>query len=165
MTFTTRRSIRRSLPVFALALVALFAVGAAGCGGGSGAGPTNNVTITGDDMMRFEPTQFTVAAGTEVTLTLHNIGRMPKQAMGHNIVILTIGTDPIAFAEASVRHPAAEYVAPEMSDRVIVATAVLGPGEQQTVTFTAPDEPGDYPFVCSFPGHTQAGMRGIMRVQ
>ena len=32
---------------------------------------------------------------------------------------------------------------------VIAATKLLGPGENETLTFTAP-EPGDYQFVCSF---------------
>jgi azurin len=46
---------------------------------------------------------------------------------------------------------------------VIAATKLLGPGENETLTFTAP-EPGDYQFVCSFPGHF-AMMRGIMVVR
>ena len=49
-----------------------------------------------------------------------------------------------------------------MSD-VIAATKLLGPGESETISFTAP-EPGDYQFVCSFPGHF-AMMRGIMVVK
>jgi azurin len=155
------------LPVHAvlgLGLIVALTAGLVACSGDGGT-PRSSIVITGDDMMRFSPTEFTVAAGSTVTVTLQNIGRMPKEAMGHNLVILTMGTDPIAFAEAAVRHPANEYIAPEMSDRVIAATAVLGPGEEQVITFTAPSEPGDYPFVCSFPGHTQAGMRGIMRVR
>ena len=46
---------------------------------------------------------------------------------------------------------------------VIAATKLLGPGESETISFTAP-EPGDYQFVCSFPGHF-AMMRGIMVVK
>jgi len=46
---------------------------------------------------------------------------------------------------------------------VIAATKLLGPGENETLTFTAP-EPGDYQLVCSFPGHF-AMMRGIMVVK
>lgn len=147
-----------------LGLVLALAGGLVACGDRA-AGPVGEIVITGDDMMRFDPTSFTVAAGSTVTLTLRNIGRLPKEAMGHNLAVLTLGTDPIAFAEAGVRHPGESYISPEWRDRVIEATAVLGPGEEQTITFTAPSEPGEYPFVCSFPGHTQAGMRGIMRVQ
>lgn len=122
------------------------------------------IVITGNDAMQFNPTEFTVRAGSEVTVVFHNIGRMPKEAMGHNLVILQKGTDVNRFATASIRHPQNEYIAPEMEDAVIAATAVLGPDQRETLTFTAPEEPGDYPFVCSFPGHTPAGMVGVMRV-
>ncbi len=125
------------------------------------AGP---VTITGDDMMKFNLAEFTVKAGSEVTVVFKNIGKMPKEAMGHNLVILQKGTDPMAFATASMRFPKEEYVAATMKDSVVASTRVLGPGESQTITFTAPSATGDYPFVCSFPGHTPAGMRGLMKV-
>jgi azurin len=158
---------------FALAAAAALL---AGCGGdnGNNARPapaqgsqanTGAIVITGNDQMQFSMKDFTVKAGTEVTITFRNIGRMPKEAMGHNFVVLTVGTDPMAFATAAMRHPRNEYVPPEMEDRVVAHTKVLGPGEEETITFTAPAELGDYPFVCSFPGHTPAGMRGIMKVE
>jgi azurin len=152
-----------------------------GCGGGDGDGAAaprpaapaqqpqaaaeGAIVITGNDQMRFDKTEFTVPAGSEVTIEFRNIGRMPKEAMGHNLVVLTKDTNVTTFANAAMRHPQNEYVPPEMQDSVIAATRVLGPGESQTITFTAPTETGDYPFVCSFPGHTPAGMRGIMKVQ
>lgn len=126
--------------------------------------PVSSLTIEGNDRMRFLPDRFTVRAGEEITLTLRNVGTMPKATMGHNLAILEMGVAPISFATAAVRHPDKAYVAPEYADRVIVASEVLGPGESEVLTFTAPAVPGDYPFVCSFPGHTQAGMKGIMTV-
>lgn len=160
--------LRPLIRIAPLALV-LFA---AGCGksadpqgGGADDAPVTAVTITGDDRMRFNPTRFTAERGATLTVTLHNIGVMPKESMGHNLVFLTPGTSPNGFAAASLRHPAASYVAPELKDRVVAFTPVLGPGEQHELVFTVPDEPGEYPFVCSFPGHTQAGMRGVMVVR
>ena len=50
-------------------------------------------------------------------------------------------------------------------DKVLAATKLLGPKERDTVTFTAPTAPGRYEFVCSFPGHLQVGMRGVLIVQ
>lgn len=124
----------------------------------------SEITITGDDRMRFAPTRFYVRSGETVTLTLDNIGRMPKESMGHNLVIIHKSLQPNAFAAASIGFPLTSYIAPEYQDKVIAYTQVLGPGEQETIVFTAPDAPGDYPFVCSFPGHTPTGMRGIMTV-
>jgi azurin len=66
----------------------------AACGGGdapatsAAEAPVTEITITGDDRMRFAPTRFTVRAGETITLTLDNIGRMPKESMGHNLAIL-----------------------------------------------------------------------------
>lgn len=122
------------------------------------------LTIEGTDRMRFNPDRFAVKAGETITLTLKNVGTMPKETMGHNLVILQPGVSAIAFATAAVRHPDKKYIAPEYAAQVIAATGVLGPGESEVITFTAPAEPGDYPFVCSFPGHTQAGMKGVMTV-
>lgn len=166
------------LKTIAPAAAAVFLL--AGCGGGDDTGvqarnaenaarstpaPEEAVVITGNDQMQFSITEFAAAAGSEVTIVFNNIGRMPKEAMGHNLIVLDKDVDVNAFANASMRHANNEYVAPDYENRVIAATKVLGPGESETITFTAPSEPGDYPFVCSFPGHTPAGMRGIMKVK
>jgi len=126
--------------------------------------PVSSVTIIGNDRMRFAPEIFVVRAGEEVTVTLHNIGSMPKETMGHNWVLLTMGTDILEFSTAGVRHPKENYVAPGRRDQVLAEIGVLGPDEKASVTFTAPSEPGTYPFVCSFTGHTRAGMVGEMIV-
>ncbi len=157
---------RRIQSILALGAAALLLFG---CGRDNGTAadagePVTEITITGNDRMRFAPTRFTVRAGETITLTLDNIGRMPKESMGHNLAIIDKSLNANAFAAASIGYPAEEYIAPEYADRVIAATKVLGPGESETITFTAPAETGEYPFVCSFPGHTQAGMRGIMVV-
>jgi azurin len=47
---------------------------------------------------------------------------------------------------------------------VLVATRLLNAGETTTLTFDAPTEAGDYPFVCTFPGH-YVTMQGTMRVR
>jgi azurin len=165
--------------ISSLLSIAAAAVLFTGCGGGDGDGAAaprpaaspqaapaeGAIVVTGNDQMKFDKTEFTVPAGSQVTIEFRNIGRMPKEAMGHNLVVLTKDTNVTTFANAAMRHPQNEYVPPEMQDSVIAATRVLGPGESQTITFTAPTETGDYPFVCSFPGHTPAGMRGIMKVQ
>jgi putative heme-binding domain-containing protein len=49
------------------------------------------------------------------------------------------------------------------TDEVLHASKLLQPGESQTLAFAAPAEPGDYPYVCTFPGHWMR-MNGILRV-
>ena len=46
------------------------------------------ITISGNDLMQFDIKEFSVTAGEKVELEFKNIGKMPKIAMGHNLVIL-----------------------------------------------------------------------------
>lgn len=46
-----------------------------------------------------------------------------------------------------------------------VDTGQFNPGEERTVTFTAPNRPGEYQFICTVPGHLQLGMKGTLVVR
>ena len=46
------------------------------------------IVITGNDTMQFDLKAFEVKAGEKVSLTLKNTGKLPKIAMGHNLVLL-----------------------------------------------------------------------------
>jgi azurin len=127
--------------------------------------PVTEITITGNDRMRFAPTAFTVERGQEITVDFRNVGSMPKEAMGHNLVLVRPGTNINGFAASGMAHPQRSYIAPTHEDSVVAFTPVLGPGETYRLVFTAPDEPGTYSFLCTFPGHTPAGMVGTMTVQ
>ena len=52
-----------------------------------------------------------------------------------------------------------------MKAEVVAATALAGPGETVDVTFKVPAAAGSYPFICSFPGHFTAGMKGTLVVK
>ena len=123
------------------------------------------VVITGNDTMQFDIKTFEVSSGEEIKLTLKNVGKLPKIAMGHNLVLLKKGISAIAFGQkalgagANATNPLPDSV----KDDVLASTKLLGPGESDTVTFTAP-EPGSYEYVCTFPGHF-AMMRGTMTVK
>ena len=123
------------------------------------------VEITGNDQMKFNLEFFDVEGGQVVSLTLKNVGSMPKMSMGHNLVILEQEADEKAFVEAAMNAPVTEYVPVEMSDVIIAHTKLLGPGESDTITFKAPTKKGRYVFLCSFPGHYQIGMKGNMVVR
>lgn len=121
------------------------------------------IEITGDDKMKFNVTEITAKPGEKLSVTLVNIGTTPKLSMGHNFILLAPGTDLTQFAVAAAEAAVTDYV-PKNSDRVLAASKLLGPGERDTVTFNAPSTPGRYEFVCSFPGHLQVGMRGVLIV-
>ena len=121
------------------------------------------IVIEANDMLQFSNTAFTVTAGSDVTITLKNVGTMAKEMGGHNIVFLTAGADVQAFGVAAAGAADNGYIPADMTDWVIANSEILGPGEEVTLTFTAP-EAGTYEFVCSFPGHFGT-MRGVMTVE
>ncbi|MEO6820326.1 MAG: azurin [Ginsengibacter sp.] len=113
---------------------------------------SDNIELQGSDDMKFDKTLFKVKAGQDVKLTLKNVGKLPKEAMAHNVVILQQGTDVQAFGEAAVSAKATDHIPAAMATDVIAHTKLLGPGESATITFKVPDA-GVYDFICSFPGH------------
>ncbi len=120
------------------------------------------ITITGNDQMQFNLSEMKVKAGQTVRVTLKHIGKMDKNVMGHNWVLLTKGTEIGAFGMVAVDAKATDYI-PEGTDMVIAHTKLLGGGESDTIEFVAPAA-GTYDFICSFPGH-YALMKGKFIVE
>ena len=126
-----------------------------------------SVSVSANDQMKFDTTDISGAVGQKITLTLTNDGSLPKAVMAHNIVVLKPGTDVAAFIASASAKPraAADYMPDDaQASQMIVHTKLLGPGEEDTITFT-PTAAGVYEYVCTFPGHTAAGMRGKIIVQ
>ena len=115
---------------------------------------TDHIELEGMDDMKYDKSLFKIKAGQEVKLTFKNVGKLPKEAMGHNVVILKEGTDTEAFALEALKQKANDYVpqSAEMKNDIIAHTKLLGPGESDTITFTI-TEPGVYTYLCTFPGH------------
>ncbi|MEO8962949.1 MAG: plastocyanin/azurin family copper-binding protein [Ginsengibacter sp.] len=113
---------------------------------------SDHIKLDGMDDMKYDRTLFKVKAGQKVTLDFKNIGKLPAEAMSHNVVILQQGTDVNAFGAAAVGAAKPDHIPSDMSSDVIVHTKMLGPGESDEITFTITD-PGVYDFVCTFPGH------------
>jgi len=173
-------------------LVSLFAFTA--CGGGETADTAatesaavdevRTINIIGVDQMKYVVTEavdgittgeaigeylklesITAAAGEEIRINLMTESAMPAVAMAHNFALLAADADVEAFVNASITARDNEYIAPDMQDWVIANTAMIGGGESDEITFTAPTEPGEYVFICSFPGHYTGGMVGVLIVE
>lgn len=129
------------------------------------AAPPRTVEITGDDFMKFSITSFDVKPGQRLTLRLKNIGELPKEAFAHNWVLLAKEANAARFVEAGVNHPERDYIPFEQEFYVLTRTKLLGPGESDSITFTAPRDPGAYKYVCTFPEHYAGGMKGVMTVR
>ncbi|MCC6418225.1 MAG: HEAT repeat domain-containing protein [Gemmataceae bacterium] len=111
--------------------------------------------------MAYDRTRIYVEAGKPVVLVFDNTDIMP-----HNLLI----TVPGALAEVGM---AADLMATNpkafalhfipKTDKVLHATRLLQPREVGRLQFTAPKTPGEYPYLCTFPGHWRV-MFGTMHV-
>ncbi len=114
------------------------------------------------ERMLFTVTEFTVKAGKPVKLTLENPTATP-----HNLVIVKPGMDEKVGMAGNLMAASpdglAKHFVPDSPD-VLFATKLLNPDTSETLRFIAPTEPGEYPYICSFPGHWTI-MRGVMKVE
>ncbi|SMO47532.1 plastocyanin/azurin family copper-binding protein [Fodinibius sediminis] len=138
---------------------------------GAAFGPVNNsseprtIEIVGSDHMKFDVTSIDAAPGEEIRIVLTTESNLPKMAMAHNVVVLDDETDIQKFVSASAKARDNQYIADGFEDQIIAATDLAGGGETVEVTFTAPEEPGTYEYICSFPGHYASGMKGVLNVE
>lgn len=120
------------------------------------------ITIATAKNLSYATDRFEVRAGEPIAFRLENPDVVP-----HNWVLVATGqlesvgkrsnafiSDPTAFAR--------QYI-PD-SEHVLAHTDIVQAGSQQTIYFHAPEEPGRYPFLCTFPGHWMV-MNGIMEVK
>src|SRR5690606_33248893 len=111
--------------------------------------------------MKYDIKTFTVEAGKAVEIVFEN-----QDFMQHNLVIGQIGSlDVIGKAAdklaSDARGADMQYV-PDIP-QVLFKTKLVNPQESVTLRFMAPTKEGDYPFVCTFPGHWSI-MNGVMKV-
>jgi uncharacterized protein len=112
--------------------------------------------------MQFAPRELRVKAGTKVRLIFDN-----PDLMMHNLVLLARGAEEEvgALADKIAADPngmAKGYV--PTSPKVLHATPLVAPNGKAELTFDAPNEPGAYPYICTFPGHWRV-MRGVLIVE
>ena len=117
------------------------------------------------DIMKYDKQLLTAKAGTVLRIVMKN-----PDHMQHNFVMIKPGTtDKVGAAADKLAQGATagsvtskmQYV-PRMPE-VLYATPMLNPGSSFTLNIKVPDTPGDYPYICTFPGHWRL-MRGILRV-
>jgi azurin len=114
-----------------------------------------------EQKMQFDKKTFTVKVGQKVILKFSN-----PDFMQHNWVLIKPGSaEKVGEASDALardpKGPEKNYV-PEIPE-VLKATKLLNPEETVTLEFTAPQNPGSYPYLCTFPGHWRI-MNGIMKV-
>ncbi len=114
------------------------------------------------DVMKYDKELITAKAGSTIQIVLNN-----PDFMQHNLVLVQPGTKEKVGAEADKLAMASngqelEYV-PQMPE-VIAATPLINSGGSYTLTIKLPNKAGDYPYICTFPGHWRI-MQGVLRVE
>lgn len=101
--------------------------------------------------MIYDKELIVVEAGKPVEFRFSNTDSMP-----HNFAVTIPGTlaEVGELAEATGRDAdaAARHYIPR-SNKILVASRLLQPGEEEAISFEAPTKPGVYPYVCTYPGH------------
>lgn len=110
--------------------------------------------------LKYDREIITVSAGSRVALTFNN-----DDDMAHNVVITAPeSADKVGQAAMNLGLDADDLEYVPRIDEVLYHSSMLEPGQMETIYFEVPEEPGDYQFVCTFPGH-YITMRGVLRVQ
>lgn len=112
--------------------------------------------------LQFVQKQLSAKPGEKLTLTFKNPDVVP-----HNWLLAKPGTlqklgDQVNLMISDPEGLAKHYV-PSSQD-VLVYTDMTQPKESFTIHFEAPKEKGDYPYLCTFPGHWMV-MNGVLKVE
>ena len=111
--------------------------------------------------MLFDKTTITIPAGKSISLIFEN-----RDQMAHNVVIVKPGSNEkvgkAADDMASLKDGYERNFVPRLPE-VLFATPLVNAGKTFRLDFKAPLKAGDYPFICSFPGHWRI-MKGVIRV-
>jgi azurin len=113
--------------------------------------PAAKIQIRAIDGLRFDLPRFSVQPGEKVRLLVEN---RDDSGMQHNLLITRPGARETVVQQAlalGAQGAAMNYV--PRTKLVLWATPLLATGGGVTIDFTAPKEPGVYPYVCTFPGH------------
>lgn len=111
--------------------------------------------------MKYDLKTFTVKAGSTVEVVFKNV-----DFMQHNLLILQKGSmDKVGGAADKLaqdpKGASLQYV-PKMPE-VLFHTSLVNPEGSETLRFKVPSAAGNYPYICSFPGHWRI-MNGVMKV-
>jgi hypothetical protein len=113
------------------------------------------------EQMIYDRRWFVVEAGKPVQIILFN-----PDVVSHNLLVGRPGSlKEIGTAASTMAPPSDPKVKAYVPDSPLVlqSTRLLNWGETERLGFTAPKEPGEYPYVCTFPGHW-VRMYGVMLV-
>ncbi len=119
--------------------------------------------------MKYDVRSFSVKPNAKVKLVFKNPDTLP-----HNLIICTPGKkkggdkgQEVIDAVLKLGDKGVEQDwEPKGHPRILVSSGMVQPKKETTMYFKAPKKEGDYPYICTFPGHFQLmnGMMGVSRL-
>jgi len=106
--------------------------------------------------LAFYPDRVSAKSGSVVLLRFENGGELP-----HNFVLVRDDGVIDALATAAYEAASSDYVPLDLRDELIAFSPLVSPGGHADLRVTIPP-PGEYAYVCLFPGHAQM-MLGTLR--
>jgi len=123
------------------------------------------IEIKGLNNMTYDKNEIFAKPGELITIRLTTVTDYKPRQMSHNWVLLKQTVNVQAFVDASEKSAINDFIDPLREDEVIAHTGMASAGETVEITFRAPDRPSKYMYLCTFPGHFFAGMRGTLTVR
>ena len=153
-----------SSPALPLLLVVVLTTGMYACGPAEGrtgdASPDVRTVVLEPvgNQMKYDVTEITATAGSQLKIVFKNTATSP--AMVHNVALLEQDAPIEEVGMAAMKAGKDSGFIPD-HEALLAYTAMAEPGEEVEVEFTVPP-PGEYPYVCLYPGH-YVMMRGVLR--
>ncbi len=124
------------------------------------------VITTMEAKMMYDKSSFSVKPNAKIKLVLKNLDSLP-----HNLIICTPGKKKggdkgkeVIDAVLKLGDKGVEQNwEPKGHPRILKSSGMVQPKEATTIFFKAPGKEGNYPYICTFPGHYQL-MNGMMKV-
>lgn len=122
------------------------------------------IVHTVHEQLRFDTTKLEVQAGKQFEIIFENDDVMP-----HNLAIIPpgkhmeIGMAAMTMTPDKLDKQGRAYLPAAFEKQILAATKLLEPGQTETIKMKAPGQPGEYEFVCTFPGHAVL-MWGVLSV-
>ena len=111
------------------------------------------------DKMMYDVKEFSVETGRLVSLQFVN-----KDLAPHNLLIVKPGkADEVSNLAISLAEDGPKKEWRPDTPLILWGSKMINQNQSDEIIFNAPD-PGIYPFICTYPGHSQM-MRGIMKVK
>jgi azurin len=121
---------------------------------------TIKIATKGNDFA-YDKTTLMAKPGQKIKLVFTNKSDK-KMKLQHNWVLVKPGTSD-TVGQAGLKAGPENGFVPSSSD-VLAHTKLIDAGQSDTIEFTAPSQPGDYPYICTFPGH-YIMMKGLLKVK